>query len=208
MVDTDSRCREVAVSGEDSDLGQESPPSVQLMVAEGDPLSEDDWGGPPAEPGEVLEWALTRLRDEPRLRLAAARGSFDPPLEPLREDAVRDRGGRRFPSHLDVEAVDPGWREHWERPESIVSCPRRPRRDRRRWRTHSVEVDHLTYAQVVEILRERRRRRGEALAARVRGASANCRGDEPICCCLLECQDSRYCVAACPCACEPHPSGA
>lgn len=58
-------------------------------------------------------------------------------LEPMREDAPRDRGGRRYPAHLDARfppARNPemaAWllRHGHGRPEPILTFHRRPRRD-------------------------------------------------------------------------------
>jgi transcriptional regulator with XRE-family HTH domain len=63
----------------------------------------------------------------------------------MADDAIRDRGQRRFPAHLDTRYVDEGWwhdAHHWSRPQSWYTFDLdRARRDGRRRRAGTPD-DH------------------------------------------------------------------
>lgn len=91
------------------------------------------------------------------------------PVVPMRRDAIRDRGGRRHPAHLDARvpgtATFLGPREQWlrwDRPVPALWCERRPARDVSRER-EGVPFDHPGPGEVVE---QRRRDRERAIRLR------------------------------------------
>ncbi|MDO5534887.1 MAG: helix-turn-helix transcriptional regulator, partial [Propionibacteriaceae bacterium] len=119
---------------------------------------------------------------------------------PMRQDAVRDRQRRRFPSHLDVHdrvEVTTGRRS--------PGAPWRHKRDRLRERAGAIPPDHPTLA---ELLAERQRaheRRRAALGERLRSLpSAQAPQPEP-CTCPEPCWEAPHCDEGCPCSCEPRP---
>ena len=120
-------------------------------------------------------------------------------------DSATDRAGRRFPAHLDVAVHHhAGFTTSDEPP---AGAPRREVRDARRGRRPLAER-HPTGEEVREALAravEEVRARVRAARERVRAARVN--EPEPICECPLECDESKWCVDDCPCACEPWDPG-
>lgn len=123
------------------------------------------------------------------------------PVMPMRADAARNHGGRRYPAHLDAWIPTPsdeplgGWRH--DRPKPRLTFQQRFWRDRRRGRRtilprdHSAEID----LRLARHLRRRRptewmRRVAQQLPARLEECRCGPR-------CIV------YCVPQCRCQCEP-----
>lgn len=122
---------------------------------------------------------------------------------PMRPDSVRDRGGRRYPAHLDVEAIPEIWWPRWDRPELTLLCRRRPGRDVQRRRTGVVPADHPTPHEISDVFAARRAER----RARLKLLLPSTPTPVEECCCLVECHDGRACRPDCPCGCEDDPWG-
>ncbi len=117
---------------------------------------------------------------------------------PMRADAVRDRAGRRYPAHLDVEPVHRIWQPRWDRPALDVLCRRRPGRDLRRRRTGVIPADHPTPPEVLAVLAGWRADR----LARARALVPVAPWPAEDCCCPVECYEGAACPPHCPCGCE------
>ncbi|NNG19059.1 helix-turn-helix transcriptional regulator [Naumannella sp. ID2617S] len=155
---------------------------------------------------DIRSTDLVRLLALAELRLEV-RDDEDEVVAPMHgADAVRDRGGRQLPAHLDAEARctsmalfdNPGW--CWAR------VPRRPLRDRLREAGRLQNGDqHPTLEEVTEARARARGRIQEPVLRRAqlrRERSAAERPPVP-CFCPLECEEVHGCLPECPCACEP-----
>ena len=106
----------------------------------------------------VATHVLVRILAEAGLRLQVV-DLAGRPVEPMRPDAVRDRGGRLLPAHLDPRPVTFWWnrapfrqRDH-DRGPPAARYGRRPGGPRR-WRGEpAARDDHPTPAGLVELLR-------------------------------------------------------
>ena len=121
------------------------------------------------------------------------------PVAPMGPGACRDQGRRRYPAHLDVHDA--------EDPSTGVWTPRvlrRRGRNARRARDGLVPSDHPSMTDLLRARRERIRRRGEALSARMSALRARrVLTDAPDCVCEAACWVSAGCAAGCACRCEP-----
>jgi transcriptional regulator with XRE-family HTH domain len=110
---------------------------------------------------------------------------------PMRSDAVRDRGYRRLPAHLDpapYRDIDDPWRyswQGWERQAAKVGYEHRELRDQRRARFGRQPADHPD----------------PSVLRRPKPVPRPPRNPPPECCCPMQCE--RWCVRECPCQCEP-----
>lgn len=154
-------------------------------------------------------------------------------VQPMRNDGVRDGGGRRYPAHLDPAPHHQVWRPRWDRPELNVRCHRRRRRDAERARAESWPLDHVTAGEIaatlarwrqdrLETLRRSLRLRSQQLPATTIPSpiapptipSTQLRSSHPqlpapesgLCTCPLDCETDGPCLESCPCGCEPDPS--
>lgn len=132
-------------------------------------------------------------------------------VSPMRDDAARDRGGRRIPAHLDLIPFWPYSGPLRPRcPESHRSVPRRALRDEFRQREGHVVRDHWTEAHLATIVgaaqRERRDRNralvDRLMAARVARGEPDPRLPGPPCTCPIECEETPGCVPECTCGCD------
>ncbi len=143
----------------------------------------------------VAGFRLAVVADAP-----AAENPDPAPVEPMRQDAVRDRQRRRFPSHLDVhdrQVVLAGERRPY--------APWRRRRDEIRAATGTVPADHPTWEALLTARDEARRQRLAARRERVRRLpewTPFLAPDAPGCTCPTSCWLEPRCGDACPCACE------
>lgn len=119
---------------------------------------------------------------------------------PMRTDALRDHGGRRYPAHLDVHPVPWAWYPRSDRRESDLVYHLRPERDRRRLKAGLVPDDHPTRA---EVQAEFGRRRVTAALVRKLRTGPLPEIEEKPCTCPIECFET-YCVPGCPCGCESY----
>lgn len=117
-------------------------------------------------------------------------------VEPMADDACRDRGHRRFPVHLDVDdAVDP---ITWERrPRARRRHHRDTARARQQKRREPAQRDHPTWEELLTARADARARRMEAAAERARR-----RPPLPLCRCHGACFLTAECAPACSCGCE------
>lgn len=126
-------------------------------------------------------------------------------VAPMSDDGVRDRAGRRFGAHLDVDVLETeAWPVHWgagprwDRPRNPVDVPVRARRDAKR-AVHGIPRDHVTAVDVEVRFAQFRGLRAQRAAQ----ALAN-RSPRPViepCGCPTECYGSSACVDACQCHC-------
>lgn len=138
-------------------------------------------------------------------------------VPPMRGDALRDLGYRRYPAHLDLLATGGVDDLGGQIPQLGHAPRRRGRRDEymrsaegRRNAEDRRHDDHLTEAEVYAERREVRDRRREETrrqqqtaeeARRARGIPPS----DPRCFCIDDCFLGCRCVAECPCQCDPAP---
>ncbi len=135
----------------------------------------------------------------------------DRPTPPMRSDAVRDAGGRRYPAHLDVLPTVTN-EERWDRPQNDVFAPYRRRRDRLRQTLREIPSDHPTPTDVLqekqihfELQHMVRLERLRQLRQRATALGLNAL-EFVSCTCPVSCEESPACPSTCPCQCEP-PTG-
>ena len=144
---------------------------------------------------------LSRILGFAGLRLAAV-GADGVAVSPVPVDTLRDNGGRRFPSHLDVDPPT-------EVPLLRQLMPRRDRPPAKGWYRHrqlrdelrsqeGIPEDHPTHGDVREAARRERER-----LRRVRDLLARAAPPEPACTCSIGCLMTPGCPPSCPCQCEP-----
>lgn len=143
-----------------------------------------------------------------RIMIVEDDGPESRPTRPMRQDSVRDGGGRRYPAHLDVLPSSPG-DERWDRPRRDVYAPRRTARDRKRLELREIQSDHPTAVDVqfekqvrFELKHMVRMERLERQREYERAHGLTRPEPEP-CCCPIECEETRYCGEHCECQCEP-----
>ena len=108
-------------------------------------------------------------------------------VAPMRADGLRNAAGSRFPAHLDPEPLNTrtrSYRSRYTRPQPVVVCDQRRRRDARRM-FEGIPDNHPG---------------PEALRRRRPAPRRDLPWPEP-CRCGPECE--RHCVTACDCQCEP-----
>jgi transcriptional regulator with XRE-family HTH domain len=144
---------------------------------------------------------LSRILWFAGLRLEAV-GADGAAVSPVAVDTLRDNGGRRFPSHLDVDLPD-------QVPMLRQLMPRRDRPPAKGWyrqREHRDELraqngvppDHPTVRDLrAAAERERAHRR------RVRALLAQAAPPAPTCTCSIDCLMTPGCPPGCRCQCEP-----
>jgi HTH-type transcriptional regulator/antitoxin HipB len=123
------------------------------------------------------------------------------PLPPMREDAARNHGGRRYPAHLDARiptsADEPlgGWRP--DRPKPRLTFHHRYWRNQRRRRCCVIPRDHSSEIEL-RLARHLHPRRLPEWARRAPIARLLEQGE---CRCGPRCET--YCIPRCRCQCEP-----
>ncbi len=165
-----------------------------VVVAAGDPGDADPGDPGDADPSEGET-------DEDAGGPGAALGD----VLPMRDDGVRDRGGRRYPAHLDPAPLYRVWRPRWDRPELNVLCHRRRRRDAQGAPNEPRPLDHVTAGDVLATLAEWRAQRlakiRRSMPPRTSPASESAPESE-WCTCPVECDENGVCVDACRCRCD------
>ncbi|TQN47287.1 HTH-type transcriptional regulator/antitoxin HipB [Humibacillus xanthopallidus] len=144
---------------------------------------------------------LRRILGLAGLRLVAVAPDGQP-VAPVAGDTLRDNGGRRFPSHLDVDLPSevPKLRQlmpRRDRPPAKGWYRQRPLRDERR-EQDGVPPDHPTFDDLREAAQRER-----AHLRRVRALLARAAPTPPECTCEIDCLMSPGCLPACACQCEP-----
>nr|NLI50795.1 helix-turn-helix transcriptional regulator [Propionibacterium sp.] len=196
-----------AASGDAPGRRRGSPPVTAATDAATDAETETD-----AETKTVPE---TETAAAPETDGAPATARPSVPVDgyggvlPMRDDGVRDRGGRRYPAHLDPAPLYQVWRPRWDRPELNLLCHRRRRRDAERSGAGSGLLDHTSALEVAATLADWQAERQETLRLRLQSRTphpaASPATDAGSCTCSPECHESGPCLDGCPCGCEPDP---
>lgn len=122
------------------------------------------------------------------------------PVEPMRDDAPRDRQRRRFPAHLDLgEGTDPLTGE----PRFVT--PYRVDRDRHRAAEGCAPADHPPMGFFLDERARARQARHERAKEAVRRRHLNHppAPEPPPCSCPIACEEAILCTPTCTCQCEP-----
>lgn len=133
---------------------------------------------------------------------------------PMRHDAQRNNGGRRFAAHLDTYPPEEwprawcyGWR--WDRLVPRAEFHHRERRDDER-SALGVPLDHVSVADCDEARRRHRlakverirQARERAEPIRLAAIAAEAALALPECTCPIACEEQGPCLPWCPCQCE------